>query len=113
MGTLLRPDPAHDGGSFGDGLRGRRAAPDRDASARVAHYDSRRHRAANAIDGRRRSRRDPRGSDPARAGHVPQGLGVRARRLTWFWIFYRFYKDADTLIYGHAPHFEHDDDDHH
>jgi hypothetical protein len=33
--------------------------------------------------------------------------------LTWFWIFYRFYKDGDTLIYGHAPHFEHDDDDHH
>ena len=30
---------------------------------------------------RRRSRRDPRGSDPARAGHVPQGLGVRARRV--------------------------------
>ena len=26
----------------------------------------------------------------------------------------RFYKDGDTLIYGHAPHFEHDDhDDHH
>ena len=34
--------------------------------------------------------------------------------LTWFWVFYRFYKDGDTLIYGHAPHFEHDDhDDHH
>jgi hypothetical protein len=33
--------------------------------------------------------------------------------LTWFWIFYRFYKDGDTLIFGHAPHFEHGDDDHH
>ena len=33
--------------------------------------------------------------------------------LSWFWVFYRFYKDGDTLIYGHAPHFEHDDDDDH
>lgn len=33
--------------------------------------------------------------------------------LCWFWVFYRFYKDGDTLIYGHAPHFEHDDDDDH
>ena len=33
--------------------------------------------------------------------------------LCWFWVFYRFYKDGDTLIYGPAPHFEHDDDDDH
>ena len=34
------PDPAHDGGSFGDGFRGWRAAPDRDATARGAHDGS-------------------------------------------------------------------------
>jgi len=28
---------------------------------------------------------------------------------TRFWIFYRFYHDGDVLLYGHAPHFEHDD----
>jgi len=26
-----------------------------------------------------------------------------------FWIFYRCYHDGDTLLFGHAPHFEHDD----
>ena len=26
-----------------------------------------------------------------------------------FWIFYRFYHDGDVLLYGHAPHFEHDE----
>lgn len=51
VATLLRPDPAHDGGSFGDGFRGRRAAPDRDARACVALDGARRHRAANAIYG--------------------------------------------------------------
>jgi len=30
-----------------------------------------------------------------------------------FWIFYRFYHDGDVLLYGHAPHFEHDDHHHH
>ena len=49
--------------------------------------------------------------------HEP-GMGYKAVAhgmggLCWFWIFYRFYKDGDTLIYGHAPHFEHDDDEHH
>ena len=26
-----------------------------------------------------------------------------------FWIFYRCYHDGETLLFGHAPHFEHDD----
>lgn len=29
-----------------------------------------------------------------------------------FWIFYRCYHDGDTLLFGHAPHFEHDDHHH-
>lgn len=38
--------------------------------------------------------------------------------IMWFWIFYRFYKDGGTLLYGHAAHFEHEDgeeadDEHH
>ena len=177
VARLLRPDPAHDGGSFGDGFRGWRAAPDRDATARGARDGSRRHRAANAIDGcvdrpsrvrlpsgtqtqsrphplasrlaspARRvnlraaqlrsfadtrvflSRRPPRTDEKTTGGggpgvthegltlHEPgmfhKGWAYGLGGLTWFWIFYRFYKDGDTLIYGHAPHFEHDDDDHH
>ena len=46
-------------------------------------------------------------------GMFHKGWAYGLGGLTWFWIFYRFYKDGDTLIYGHAPHFEHDDDDHH
>ena len=175
VATLLRPDPAHDGGSFGDGFRGRRAAPDRDARACVALDGARRHHAANAIYGcvdrpsrvrlpsgsltqsrprarvsarvrhspRRRAARlapsltpaslsrypSPRTDENSTGGggpgvthegltlHEPgmfhKGWASGLGGLTWFWIFYRFYKDGDTLIYGHAPHFEHDDDDHH
>ena len=29
-----------------------------------------------------------------------------------FWIFYRCYHDGETLLFGHAPHFEHDDHHH-
>jgi len=29
--------------------------------------------------------------------------------LMWFWVMYRFYHDGETLIYGHEPHFLHDD----
>ena len=41
--------------------------------------------------------------------HEP-GMGYKAVAhgmggLCWLWIFYRLYKDGDTLIYGHAPHF--------
>ena len=46
-------------------------------------------------------------------GMFHKGWAYGLGGLTWFWIFYRLYKDGDTLIYGHAPHFEHDDDDHH
>lgn len=28
---------------------------------------------------------------------------------TRFWIFYRFYWDFDTFIFGHATHFEHEE----
>ena len=40
-------------------------------------------------------------------GMFHKGWAYGLGGLTWFWIFYRFYKDGDTLIYGHAPHFEH------
>mmetsp|Transcript_41054 Transcript_41054/g.101280 ORF Transcript_41054/g.101280 Transcript_41054/m.101280 type:complete len:106 (+) Transcript_41054:81-398(+) len=44
--------------------------------------------------------------------HKAAGYGFGG--LMWFWIFLRFYRDGDTLIYGHAPHFQDDhDDDHH
>ena len=36
---------------------------------------------------------------------------ARASAVMWFWVFYRFYHDGDVLLYGHAPHFEHDDHD--
>ncbi|GMH32507.1 hypothetical protein BSKO_00341 [Bryopsis sp. KO-2023] len=26
--------------------------------------------------------------------------------LMWFWIFYRFYNDYDTFLFGHAVHFD-------
>ncbi|KAK3267877.1 hypothetical protein CYMTET_23592 [Cymbomonas tetramitiformis] len=36
--------------------------------------------------------------------------GAKAFGATmWFWLFLRFKEDGDVLIYGHAPHFEHDD----
>lgn len=31
--------------------------------------------------------------------------------LSRFWIFYRFKKDGDVLLYGHAIHFEHEDEE--
>jgi hypothetical protein len=37
-----------------------------------------------------------------------KALGSGLAGLMWFWIFVRFYKDGDVLLYGHAPHFEHD-----
>ena len=36
----------------------------------------------------------------------------KKKKLTRFWIFYRCYHDGDTLLFGHAPHFEHDDHHH-
>jgi hypothetical protein len=47
------------------------------------------------------------------ASFAHKALGTGFGAVMWFWVFYRFYHDGDTLIYGHAPHFEHDDDDHH
>eukprot|EP00884_Botryococcus_braunii_P017872 jgi/Botrbrau1/4769/Bobra.0137s0041.1 len=31
--------------------------------------------------------------------------------LMWFWIFYRFYHDYETFLFGHAYHFEHEGPD--
>ncbi|PRW34033.1 NADH dehydrogenase [ubiquinone] 1 beta subcomplex subunit 2-like [Chlorella sorokiniana] len=28
--------------------------------------------------------------------------------LMWFWVFYRFYHDFDTFVYGHAAHLDHE-----
>jgi len=39
------------------------------------------------------------------AWHTVVGTGMSA--LMWFWVFYRAYHDGDTLLYGHAAHFEH------
>ena len=39
-------------------------------------------------------------------------LLLKKKKLTRFWIFYRCYHDGDTLLFGHAPHFEHDDHHH-
>ena len=49
------------------------------------------------------------------ASPVHKFLGTAMGGLMWFWVMYRFYHDGETLIYGHEPHFLHDDhhdDDH-
>lgn len=46
------------------------------------------------------------------AAPVHKILGTAMGGLMWFWVMYRFYHDGETLIYGHEPHFLHDDDDH-
>lgn len=45
---------------------------------------------------------------PAAKWHVYWGQGLAG--LMWFWVFYRAKHDGATLLYGHAPHFEHDDE---
>ncbi|CAL5219868.1 g1787 [Coccomyxa viridis] len=35
-------------------------------------------------------------------------LGEGLASLMWFWIFVRAYHDGSTLLFGHAPHFEHE-----
>ena len=47
------------------------------------------------------------------ASFAHKALGTGFGAVMWFWVFYRFYKDGDVLLYGHAPHFEHDDHDEH
>ncbi|KAK9806653.1 hypothetical protein WJX73_004777 [Symbiochloris irregularis] len=42
----------------------------------------------------------------ASSWHVNAAKGFGG--LMWFWIFYRFYHDYDTFLFGHAPHFEHE-----
>lgn len=44
---------------------------------------------------------------PAR-WHVLTGRGMCS--IMWFWIMYRAYYDGEAFLYGHAVHFEHDDD---
>ncbi|KAH7623830.1 hypothetical protein Ndes2526B_g01078 [Nannochloris sp. 'desiccata'] len=36
--------------------------------------------------------------------HVYTGEAMAG--LMWFWIFYRFYNDYDTFLFGHAQHHE-------
>ncbi|CAL6291747.1 unnamed protein product [Bathycoccus prasinos] len=43
------------------------------------------------------------------AAPVHKILGTAMGGLMWFWVMYRFYHDGETLIYGHEPHFLHDD----
>jgi NADH dehydrogenase (ubiquinone) 1 beta subcomplex subunit 2 len=45
------------------------------------------------------------------ASFAHKALGSGFGAVMWFWVFYRFYHDGDVLLYGHAPHFEHDDHD--
>ena len=47
---------------------------------------------------------------PPAKWHVYWGTGMSA--LMWFWVFYRMKHDGETLFFGHAPHFEHDDEHH-
>jgi hypothetical protein len=46
------------------------------------------------------------------AAPVHKILGTAMGGLMWFWVMYRFYHDGETLIYGHEPHFLHDDHHH-
>eukprot|EP00890_Picochlorum_soloecismus_P003976 jgi/Picsp_1/457/NSC_00455-R1_protein len=38
--------------------------------------------------------------------HAAVGKGIAS--VMWFWIFYRFYHDYDSFLFGHAQHFEHE-----
>lgn len=42
--------------------------------------------------------------------HQATATGMSA--LMWFWVFLRCKEDGSTLLFGHAQHFEHDDDHH-
>mmetsp|Transcript_1541 Transcript_1541/g.3379 ORF Transcript_1541/g.3379 Transcript_1541/m.3379 type:complete len:103 (+) Transcript_1541:22-330(+) len=46
--------------------------------------------------------------------HKPTGWHVYFAQglsgLMWFWVFYRFRQDYDTFLFGHAQHFEHEDE---